>query len=161
VETAGRERGAALDLTGRARVVRSQARLLGEPTQPLLIPEEEVPREGAVVRRAWQGARWYDGRLFVWSANRKSAGRGEGSSGLRFDTLREWGSTIGRRQKPVAGHGGAVERLRSSLHEAQHVRRRLENRRRRSARRVLRARRFQTPAAESAGFDLARDMFVA
>ena len=82
-------RGAVLELTGQPRVVRSQARLLGEPAQPLLIPEEEVPREGAVVRRAWQGARWHDGRLFVWSANRKSGGRGEGSSGLRFDTLRE------------------------------------------------------------------------
>jgi hypothetical protein len=82
-------RGAALELTGQPRVVRSQARLLGEPAQPLLIPEEEVPREGAVVRRAWQGARWYDGRLFVWSANRKSVGRGEGSSRLRFDTLHE------------------------------------------------------------------------
>jgi hypothetical protein len=82
-------RGAALDLSGHPQVVRSQARLLGDPTHPLLIPEEEVPREGAVVRRAWQGARWHDGRLFVWSAHRKSVGRGEGSSGLRFDTLGE------------------------------------------------------------------------
>jgi hypothetical protein len=82
-------RGAALDLTGQPQIVTSQARLLGEPTHPLLIPEEEVPREGAVVRRAWQGARWHDGRLYVWSANRKSVGRGEGSSGLRFDSLRE------------------------------------------------------------------------
>jgi hypothetical protein len=82
-------RGAALDLTGQPQIVTSQARLLGEPTYPLLIPEEEVPREGVVVRRAWQGARWHDGRLYVWSANRKSVGRGEGSSGLRFDSLRE------------------------------------------------------------------------
>ena len=57
------------------------------PTTPLLIPEEEVPREGAVVRRSFQAARWHDGRLFVWLAHRKSVGRGEGSSGLRFDTL--------------------------------------------------------------------------
>jgi hypothetical protein len=82
-------RGSVLDLSGAPQVVTSRARLLGDPTQPLHIPEEEVPREGAVVRRGWQGARWHDGRLYVWSTNRKSVGRGEGSSGLRFDTLRE------------------------------------------------------------------------
>jgi hypothetical protein len=83
-------RAALLDLSGQRKIVRSQARLLGEnPTAPLLIPEEEVPREGAVVRRGYQGARWHDGRLVVWSTHRKSAGRGEGFSGLRFDTLQE------------------------------------------------------------------------
>ena len=82
-------RAAVLDLDGGTPiVVRSQARVLGDdPTTPLLMPEEEVPREGALVRRAFQGARWHDGQLFVWSANRKTAGRGEGSSGLRFDSL--------------------------------------------------------------------------
>jgi hypothetical protein len=83
-------RAALLDLDGGRRVVRSQARVLGEdPLDPLLIREEEVPREGAIVRRSYQGARWYDGELIVWSAYRKSVGRGEGSSGLRFDRLRE------------------------------------------------------------------------
>jgi hypothetical protein len=83
-------RAAVLDLDGSPRVVHSQARVLGaDPTAPLLIPEEEVPREGALVRRAFQGARWHDGRLVVWSAYRKTVGRGEGSSGLRFDTLEE------------------------------------------------------------------------
>ena len=48
-----------------------------------------MPNEGAIVRRAYQGARWYDGELIVWSAYRKTVGRGEGSSGLRFDSLRE------------------------------------------------------------------------
>jgi hypothetical protein len=42
-----------------------------------------------VVRRGYQGARWSDGRLVVWSTHRKSVGRGEGSSGLRFDALQE------------------------------------------------------------------------
>jgi hypothetical protein len=79
-----------LDLDGTPTIVRSQARVLGDdPTAPLLMPEEEVPREGALVRRAFQGARWHDGRLLVWSANRKTAGRGEGSSGLRFDSLEQ------------------------------------------------------------------------
>jgi hypothetical protein len=53
----------------------------------LLIREEEVPREGVVVRRTYQAARWYDGRLFVWSGNRACVGSGEASSGLAFDHL--------------------------------------------------------------------------
>jgi hypothetical protein len=81
-------RSAVLDLDGRPTVVRSQARVLGDdPIAPLSIPEEEVPREGALIRRAFRAARSPDGRLFVWSAHRKSVGRGEGSSGLRFDSL--------------------------------------------------------------------------
>ena len=47
--------------------------------------EEEVPREGARVSRAYQLARWFDGTTFLWLGRRKSVGRGEGSSGLRFD----------------------------------------------------------------------------
>ncbi len=83
-------RAALLDVDGGRKVVRSQAAVLGEdPVAPLLIPEEEVPNEGAIVQRAYQGARWYDGELIVWSAYRKSVGRGDGSSGLRFDSLRE------------------------------------------------------------------------
>ena len=54
---------------------------------PLYIHDEEVPREGARVTRSFQYARWIDGRTFVWMARRKGAGRGEGSSGLRFDVL--------------------------------------------------------------------------
>lgn len=54
---------------------------------PLRIPEEEVPRTGAIVERTWQRARWLDGRVHVWVQRRKRLGRGEGSSGLRFDVL--------------------------------------------------------------------------
>jgi hypothetical protein len=54
----------------------------------LRIAEEEVGREGAVVERSFQFARWFDGRSLVWIGRRKHAGRGEGASGLRFDTLR-------------------------------------------------------------------------
>jgi hypothetical protein len=82
-------RAAVLDIEGGRRTVESRAALLGDPTRPLLIPEEEVPCEGAVVRRSFQAARWHDGRLFVWLTHRKSVGRGEGSSGLRFDSLSE------------------------------------------------------------------------
>ena len=82
-------RGAVLDLDGVPHVVEAQARLLqaGDPTQRLLIREEEVPREGVSVRRAYQAARWYDGKLFVWAGNRASVGRGEASSGLAFDAI--------------------------------------------------------------------------
>jgi hypothetical protein len=54
----------------------------------LRIAEEEVGREGAVVERSFQFARWFDGRSLVWLGRRKHAGRGEGASGLRFDVLR-------------------------------------------------------------------------
>jgi hypothetical protein len=84
-------RAAVLDVAGGRRTVRSSAALLGDPDEALLIPEEEVPREGAVVRRCFQAARDADGRLYVWLTHRKSVGRGEGSSGLRFDTLVESG----------------------------------------------------------------------
>lgn len=80
-------RGSVLDLDGGRRVVSSRAQLLGDPDSALLIPEEEVPRAGAVVRRSFQAARDVDGRLHVWLTNRKSVGRGESSSGVRFDTL--------------------------------------------------------------------------
>jgi hypothetical protein len=46
-----------------------------------------VPREGAQVTRAYQYARWHDGRTYLWMARRKGVGRGEGSSGLTFDVL--------------------------------------------------------------------------
>lgn len=81
-------RAAVLDIEGGSRrSVRSRAALLGDPDEPMLMPEEEVPDEGAVARRSFQAARGPDGRLHVWLTHRKSVGRGEGSSGLRFDTL--------------------------------------------------------------------------
>jgi hypothetical protein len=49
--------------------------------------EEEVPRTGAVVERRRQHARWHDGSVHTWTTRSKRSGRGEGSSGLRFDTV--------------------------------------------------------------------------
>jgi hypothetical protein len=46
-----------------------------------------VPREGALVERRFQYARWFDGAGLLWLGRRKSVGRGESSSGLRFDIL--------------------------------------------------------------------------
>lgn len=68
-----------------------QGRLL-EPGEPLSLREEEVPRAGARVTRAWQHARWSDGSTHVWIGRRKGAGRGEGFSGLRFDQGRNTGA---------------------------------------------------------------------
>ena len=52
-----------------------------------LLYEEEVPRAGARVTRAYQLARWSDGSTHLWIGRRKVVGRGEGASGLRFDVV--------------------------------------------------------------------------
>jgi len=58
-----------------------------EPGRPLRIFEEEVPRAGARVSRSYQYARWSDGSAHLWIGRQKGAGRGEGASGLRFDSI--------------------------------------------------------------------------
>jgi hypothetical protein len=61
------------------------------PAGELLAPaglwlwQEEVPREGARVVRRHRMARGDNGRVYVWRARRSETGRGEGSSGLRYD----------------------------------------------------------------------------
>jgi hypothetical protein len=49
--------------------------------------EEELAREGRRLLRAVQRARWLDGGLHTWTARRVLPGRGEGSSGVRFDDV--------------------------------------------------------------------------
>jgi hypothetical protein len=61
-----------------------RGRLLA-PLATVALREDEVPREGARVTRAYQLARWIDGGTYLWLGRRKAVGRGEGSSGLRFD----------------------------------------------------------------------------
>jgi hypothetical protein len=51
----------------------------------LVLPEEEVPSAGILVRRRWFLARSADGGRHAWAARSVTAGRGEGASGLRFD----------------------------------------------------------------------------
>jgi hypothetical protein len=53
--------------------------------QPNVIHDEEVMRDGIVVRRRFRQARWTGGSTFTWSSLEKVNGRGEGSSGLAFD----------------------------------------------------------------------------
>jgi hypothetical protein len=64
-----------------------QPRLNEQTHLPVPIRDEEVPREGARVTRAFQYARWTKGETYLWVGRRKGVGRGEGSSGVRFDVL--------------------------------------------------------------------------
>jgi hypothetical protein len=59
-----------------------------EPGHPYYVADEAVPRAGARVTRRIRRARWIDGSTVVWDGYRASIGRGEGSSGLEFDTIR-------------------------------------------------------------------------
>ncbi len=54
---------------------------------PYYINEEEVPRAGVKVTGTYQRTRWYNGKVVSWYGRRKKTGRGEGSSGLRFDSV--------------------------------------------------------------------------
>ncbi len=55
--------------------------------QPYYVREEEVPREGTIVTRRFRRTRWTDGSTYLWIGRRRDAGKGEGSSGLRFDSI--------------------------------------------------------------------------
>jgi hypothetical protein len=65
----------------------SRGRLLAEhaPGVWLHLFDEEVPRIGAQLTRTQQYTRWYGGSSFSWIGREKRPGRGEGSSGLRYD----------------------------------------------------------------------------
>jgi hypothetical protein len=56
-----------------------------QPPKPYFVNEEEVPRAGTRVWQAFERTRWSDGRVYVWLRVVRGTGRGEGSSGLRFD----------------------------------------------------------------------------
>jgi len=79
-------RGAVLDTDGSPEPVQSLGRIL-ESGQEFSLFEEEVPREGVRVTRNYQFTRWIDGSSHLWLGRRKGVGRGEGSSGARFDSL--------------------------------------------------------------------------
>jgi hypothetical protein len=53
--------------------------------QDVVLPEEEVPAAGVVVRRRWFLARSADGGRHAWASRSVVSGRGEASSGLKFD----------------------------------------------------------------------------
>jgi hypothetical protein len=76
------KKGAMLDPEGNTPVLARGVIL--RPT-PLVIRDEEVPREGVRVRRVPALARNADGSYVRWIGRRVSVGRGEGSSGFGFD----------------------------------------------------------------------------
>ena len=80
------QRGAVLKTDGSAAHIPSLGRIL-ETGQALSLYEEEVPREGIRVTRSYQFTRWADGSSHLWIGRRKGVRSGEGSSGLRFDSL--------------------------------------------------------------------------
>lgn len=61
--------------------------------EPYFVAEEEVTRAGTQVYQTFQRTRWSDGRVVLWLGVRKSTGRGEGLSNLRFDYLELTGAT--------------------------------------------------------------------
>jgi hypothetical protein len=67
------------------RLLRSDLTMSVETEPPLRIMEEEIPRDGALVRRSFQYARWIGGTSFLWLGRAKHVGRGEGASNLRYD----------------------------------------------------------------------------
>lgn len=75
-----------IEVTGTGQLIEPQGQLLAA-NQDLALYDHEVPREGAQVTRAYRYARAPDGTPLLWVGRRKSVGRGEGWSGLRFDAL--------------------------------------------------------------------------
>lgn len=82
------KRGAMLQPDGTNIIHRARGRILDFGNDTLLF-DQEIPREGIHVTQHYQLARWLDGSTWLWLSNRKAVGRGEGSSGLRFDSVDE------------------------------------------------------------------------
>lgn len=87
VHTPGQKRSVRMQ---RARLPDSdraiQGQIINEAT-PYFIEEEEMPRSGRIVTRSFQRCRWMDGRIVQWLGRRVKTGRGEGASGLEFDSV--------------------------------------------------------------------------
>lgn len=60
-------------------------------TDFLRLADEEVPRDGVELKRAFNYARDFRGRGVLWLGRSKTTGRGEGASGLRFDVVKRGG----------------------------------------------------------------------
>jgi len=61
----------------------------GASITPLFLNEEEVTRASTILETSIQRTRWYDGKVVMWVGRRKYTGRGEGSSGLSFDNVKD------------------------------------------------------------------------
>jgi hypothetical protein len=63
-----------------------QSELL-DSRRPCWLYEEEVPASGVLMERRWRFARWHDGSYHLWLERSKRPGRGERSSGVRWDLI--------------------------------------------------------------------------
>jgi hypothetical protein len=72
-----------------AEPIPAMSRILDLSEDPLLwLEEATVPRSGLRAQLTAQRVRWVDGKTYVWLGRKVTTGRGEGSSGLRFDVLK-------------------------------------------------------------------------
>jgi len=73
-----------------------QGRLLAEETSMFL---EEIPREGVRLASRYRQARGVGGSGYLWIGRRRTIGRGEGRSGLRFDYVEQSPATTDARNR--------------------------------------------------------------
>ena len=59
----------------------------GPPVVGYKINEEEVSRAGTKIETTFQRVRWYNGKTVLWVGRNRTTGRGQGNSGLAFDTV--------------------------------------------------------------------------
>ena len=78
-------RAAMLAPDGSNAVRSARGVLLNPPGPGLALFDEEVPRAGTRITRSAQHVRWFGGSAVLWMGLRNTVGKGEGSSGLRFD----------------------------------------------------------------------------
>jgi hypothetical protein len=71
--------------------------ILLRPQSALVLDDEEVPREGVRVQRVPALARKVDGSYMRWVTRTVTVGRGEGASGLAFDTAVRRRAPAGKR----------------------------------------------------------------
>jgi hypothetical protein len=78
-----------VDEGGVPRIIGPEGRLLTsrDSDGALWVFNEEIPREGTIINRLYRFARWSGGRNSLWTARRRRTGKGESSSGLKFDVL--------------------------------------------------------------------------
>ena len=74
------------DIEPLGRILRAQGPA-GEG-QWLSFWQQEIPREGSEVLRRFRLSRGADGRILLWRGRQKRAGRGEGASGLTYDSAK-------------------------------------------------------------------------
>jgi hypothetical protein len=68
--------------------VTAMSRMLDLSEDPVLwLEETAIPRAGLRALLTAQRLRWVDGKTYVWLGRKVMSGRGEGSSGLKFDFL--------------------------------------------------------------------------